>query len=209
MAKTVKELETKLHDLLDDVEVTIKKKVRWGYVIALLIISAIGSLGYTQYQVVSQQNEILESTRSIKVEVTQGSYTRAILLTGIRDYSDEELYNFKVVNAIIKYGKEYNINPFLVYGMIAQESAFKSKIVNSYGATGLMQVVGRIWVRELIEQGIITKQSDLLDPVKNIRAGCYILKKVKYNLTAYSGGATNYKQKIDKHIATAKHHALN
>lgn len=52
------------------------------------------------------------------------------------------------------------------------------------GSRGLLQING-FWTEILVEEGVIKRESDLFDPVKNLQAGFYVwthaLMKAKYN----------------------------
>lgn len=89
--------------------------------------------------------------------------------------------------------KGYNIDFFLVMAMIQHESRFDADVVNATGDYGLMQInkVNHEWLTESI--GV----TDYLDPYQNMRAGCFILRKLfeRYQdvglvLMCYSMGET-------------------
>lgn len=107
---------------------------------------------------------------------------------------------------------EYNLDFTLVMGMIQQESSFRPNVVSDGGDYGLMQIntINHEWLTETI--GV----TDFTDPYENMRAGCFILRKLfeKYQepelvLMAYNMGetgasrlwekgvfSTNYTQKV-------------
>jgi soluble lytic murein transglycosylase-like protein len=193
---------------IDDIDTTFKNKMKYVYIV-IFVLAGVSAWQYTkQSKLESQQIEILKTVKNIEIETVDGDYNRAIILTAVRQWDKSEYFNVVVTNAIMKYSKEYEIDPLLVYGIIAQESRFEHSVVNFYGAMGLMQVVPKIWEKELIKEGIINNRNDLLDPVKNIHAGCYIIKEHGYNLKKYSGGAKNYRQKVQAHMDKAKKIAL-
>lgn len=68
----------------------------------------------------------------------------------------------------------YNIDFCLVMGMIQTESEFSASVVSTTGDYGLMQINenNHEWLTETI--GV----TDYLDPYQNMRAGCYILRKL-------------------------------
>lgn len=107
----------------------------------------------------------------------------------------------------------YGLPHEVVAAVIMIESRFNPYGINHMNCWGLMQVrpydlAGNdVWLKELIEQGIITCVQDLLKPEKNIRAGCYILAKYlrQYGdlptaLSRYSGSTqpinTDYVSKV-------------
>lgn len=106
----------------------------------------------------------------------------------------------------------YNLDFTLVMGLIQQESSFRPNVVSDGGDYGLMQInsINHEWLTETI--GV----TDFTDPYENMRAGCFILRKLfeKYQepelvLMAYNMGetgagrlwengvfSTNYTQKV-------------
>lgn len=69
--------------------------------------------------------------------------------------------------------------PYLVMAIIGAETLpkFDPGSVSSAGCIGPMQVNPKVWLKELIKQGIITEEKDLFDPVLGVRAGIYIFTK--------------------------------
>lgn len=69
--------------------------------------------------------------------------------------------------------------PYLVMAIIGAETVpkFDPGSVSSAGCIGPMQVNPKVWIKELIEQGIITEEKDLFDPALGVRAGIYIFEK--------------------------------
>ena len=111
------------------------------------------------------------------------------------------------VTIILRMSQEYNIDPFLIAGVIATESTFKPSVKNYNGTChGSMQVSKRYWDEPLREAGIIEHPSDYYDIKRGVRAGVYVLnhylsrsKSVQEALHKYSGGATNYYAKVMRH----------
>lgn len=96
---------------------------------------------------------------------------------------------------IIKYSKEYKIEPALSAAIIYTESHFNPKAVSRVGARGLMQIMPSTGVG-IAERIGDEKMGDLFDPETNIRYGIYyIAEKISYYngdinaaLAAYNGG---------------------
>lgn len=106
----------------------------------------------------------------------------------------------------------YNLDFTLVMGMIQQESSFRPGVISGGNDYGLMQInsMNHEWLTETL--GV----TDFTDPYENMRAGCFILRKLfeKYQepelvLMAYNMGetgagrlwengvfSTNYTQKV-------------
>lgn len=97
---------------------------------------------------------------------------------------------------IIKYSKDYNLDPTLVSGVIYTESRFNKDSVSRVGARGLMQIMpatGRTIANALGEKFSI---DNLFDPETSIRYGCWYLNYLFGNypgnqnavLAGYNGG---------------------
>lgn len=87
--------------------------------------------------------------------------------------------------------KGYNLDFALVMAMMEHESSFRESVISTTNDYGLMQInqSNHEWLTETI--GV----TDFLDPYENIRAGCFILRKLfeKYQdtnmvLMAYNMG---------------------
>ena len=98
---------------------------------------------------------------------------------------------------VLKYSREYNLDPYLVLAVIREESRFNPKVVSWAKAHGLMQIIpstGRGIARLLGIKPYYTTR--LFEPEINIRMGCYylsnLLKRFQGNtylaLAAYNGG---------------------
>jgi soluble lytic murein transglycosylase len=112
----------------------------------------------------------------------------------------KKIYPIKYREYIIKYSRQYNLDPLLVASIIRVESKFYRYAESHKGARGLMQIsvkTGR-WAANKIK---ITGYTDeqLYDPNINILIGCWYLNNLKeqFNnnlstvLAAYNGGSGN------------------
>jgi soluble lytic murein transglycosylase-like protein len=107
-----------------------------------------------------------------------------------------------IVESVLKASKANDIEPALILGIIKVESNFKPNARNQSGATGLMQVLLPMHNHRFDNP----KRAVALakDPENNIEVGTEILSEFlnKHNgntrkaLISYSGGATNYYQKV-------------
>jgi soluble lytic murein transglycosylase len=95
------------------------------------------------------------------------------------------------------YARQHNLDPFLVAGLIRQESEFNTNAISRARALGLMQVLpstGRQLSRTLGPKPF--KSSMLFEPEVNLRHGSYYLKElldeldgnVEHTLAAYNAG---------------------
>ncbi len=102
-----------------------------------------------------------------------------------------------------KWSAEYNVDPFLVWAVMREESSFSATAVSSSGARGLMQLLPSTarWVAE--EKLKISYQDEyLFDPDYNIRLGTWYLRylldqfggKVAWAIAAYHAGPGNVRR---------------
>ena len=107
---------------------------------------------------------------------------------------------------IKKYSQEHDLDPYLVLALIREESFFRSDVVSSARACGLMQILYGT-AREISRKtGYRVTRNDLFIPEINIRLGTSYLKSLinKYNgethlaLAAYNAGDNRVDRWIDK-----------
>lgn len=116
-------------------------------------------------------------------------------------YAKEPALISAVVAAAWEEAHAHGVSPLLVIAIIEQESGFRHKVVNAYGAMGLMQVVPR-WHPEKVS--VHGTKSALLDPEVNVKVGTKILAEylnakqgnLRKALAKYSGGASAYYEKV-------------
>ncbi len=97
---------------------------------------------------------------------------------------------------IIKYSKDYNLDPALVSGVIYTESRFNKDSVSRVGARGLMQIMPSTGRSIASKLGESFNADNLFDPETNIRYGCWYLNYLFGNypdnqnavLAGYNGG---------------------
>jgi soluble lytic murein transglycosylase len=81
---------------------------------------------------------------------------------------------------VLKNAERFGLSPFLIWGVIREESRFRADVISSAGAYGLMQVMpslGRRIGRDLGETS--AKRAQLTDPSRNIRYGSFHLAELK------------------------------
>ncbi|MGL4732011.1 MAG: lytic transglycosylase domain-containing protein [Clostridium sp.] len=123
-----------------------------------------------------------------------------IILVFNHDAVLEVIYPLKYESYIIKYSKEYDVDPNLVAAVIKAESKFKNDALSHRGAYGLMQIMPDTadWIASQIGMGEITYDR-LYDPETNIKMGCWYLNNLSYEfngdldlmMAAYNGGRGN------------------
>lgn len=111
-------------------------------------------------------------------------------------------YPIKYSNYIIKYSKQYNLDPYMVAAVVKTESNFNPKAKSSKNAYGLMQVTEStgICVAEALKIKNFNSKK-LYEPEFNINFGCWYLKDLKNEfksmnlvIAAYNGGRGNVKK---------------
>ena len=111
-------------------------------------------------------------------------------------------YKLSYREEILSSAKEYDLDPYLVCGVIFTESAFRPEAKSSVGALGLMQLMPATGLEEaeLLEIEGVTEQQ-LTEPTLNIRLGCTYLRKLldefgteSVALAAYNAGPGRVRQ---------------
>ena len=109
-------------------------------------------------------------------------------------------YKLSYREEILSSAKEYDLDPYLVCGVIFTESAFRPEAKSSVGALGLMQLMPATGLEEaeLLE---IEGVTELTEPTLNIRLGCTYLRKLidefgteSVALAAYNAGPGRVRQ---------------
>jgi soluble lytic murein transglycosylase len=123
-------------------------------------------------------------------------------------FQKKYVFPFLYQEAVYTYAIQYDLDPFLIAGVIRTESKFFAEARSPKGALGLMQIMpetGR-WIAEQREQKNFMID-DLYDPDLNIRFGTWYLASLKKEfagnevlyLAAYNGGRGNVKQWIQRY----------
>ncbi len=98
-----------------------------------------------------------------------------------------------------KYAREHDVDPYVVAGLIRQESEFNARVVshaNAYGLTQIVPSTGRELSRRVGMRAFTTAM--LFDPAVNLRLGTFYLKTLLKSfggrwedvLAAYNGGGS-------------------
>lgn len=94
-------------------------------------------------------------------------------------------YPTKYEEYVLKYSKEYDVDPVLVFSVIKVESDFNPKAESNVGARGLMQLMEDAydWVKFRMGDEVSQNFDDMYDPETNIKYGAYYLSYLmdKYN----------------------------
>lgn len=87
---------------------------------------------------------------------------------------------------VVKYSKEYNVDPVLVFSVIKVESNFNAEAVSNVGARGLMQLMEDAfdWIKFRLDDDRDLTFDNMYDPELNIQYGAYYLS---YLMEKYDG----------------------
>lgn len=130
----------------------------------------------------------------------------AALLCGYFFYGRPALlrskYKLAYTEEILASAEEFDLDPYLVCGVIFTESAFRPEAKSNVGALGLMQLMPATGLEEaeLLEIEGVT-EDQLTEPALNIRLGCNYLRKLldefgtdSVALAAYNAGPGRVRQ---------------
>ncbi len=108
----------------------------------------------------------------------------------------EIIYPLKYWEMIQRHSKEHQVDPYLVLGLIRQESTFNPQVRSPAGARGLMQIMPYTGRRLARDHRRRYQTRDLHDPDISIRYGTHYLRQVMdrygdrwdYALASYNAG---------------------
>lgn len=117
----------------------------------------------------SVQSKIMISNQTLNPEV----------LKQFVKVSNDKVYDRlaqEIVKTSISVGEEYQVSPILMIAVMYAESEFNINAVSKTGAQGLMQIQTNVWGAKLREKKIVEFPEEIYDPVKNIKAGAFVLR---------------------------------
>ena len=121
------------------------------------------------------------------------------ILAGVFYSVMKTVFPLKHEKYIELYSKEYEIDPYLIMGIIKAESNFEVDAVSSKSATGLMQITKSTaeWIADKLSLDNFEYDKDIVLPEINIRMGCfyigYLLDKLSVAIyKALRGGFLGY-----------------
>ena len=103
-------------------------------------------------------------------------------------------YPTKYEEYVLKYSKEFDIDPRFIYAIINTESHFDPKATSDVGARGLMQLMEEAydWVKYRLNDERDHTYDDMYDPELNIEYGTYMLKYLYDKYDSYELAAAAY-----------------
>lgn len=123
----------------------------------------------------------------------------------------KELWNLLYPQAywklIERQARANRLDPYLVMGLIRQESAFNPRATSRANARGLMQVLPQTASRSRRRARLLAAARRLYDPAYNVRVGCAYLRdmlktfngNLEQALAAYNAGDFRVKDWLDKY----------
>lgn len=183
------------------------KRIIASWVIIATVSSLVGGVsGYalkTHITANDKQKDEIQTSEQVQSEIlVYGAYDDRIFTQEISlDWGVDDLEFTPLDVAMDEEQQEflfylctgYNLDFTLVMALIEHESCYRADIISDTNDYGLMQIntINHEWLTETI--GV----TDYLDPYQNMRAGCFILRKLfeKYQdtdmvLMAYNMGET-------------------
>lgn len=156
-------------------------------------------LNYTNF---SSNDKLIKNYLLSNAYENAKKYDKAIKTSYKNSYSFSKYYEFQNLlypkyyeRLIEKYSRYYDVDKYLIYSIIKQESLFNHKIISYASAYGLMQLI--LPTARMFEPDVNEEQ--LLEPETNIKIGIQYIKflKNKYGnntnaiIAGYNGGPGN------------------
>lgn len=129
----------------------------------------------------------------------------AVLIAVVANYKEilKSFYPAHYEETVIKYSKQYKLDPYLIFSLIKVESKFNPYAKSNKNAIGLMQITPNTgnYIAKLI--GDKNFSTDMLyNPEINIKYGCFYISKLFNDfdgnidciLAAYNGGEGNVRK---------------
>jgi len=97
---------------------------------------------------------------------------------------EQEDFQIEYKDSINKYCEEFDVDKYLVYAMIKQESNFNNQAISSAKARGLMQLTEDTfnWLKPQLGESSTT-YDDLFDADTNIRYGVFFISILQKNFS--------------------------
>ncbi|QUH25577.1 lytic transglycosylase domain-containing protein [Serpentinicella alkaliphila] len=139
---------------------------------------------------------------------SQGNYPMAVNW-GIRALREEPcMFAYELAyprpfeDLVKRWAKEYNVDPYLIWAVMREESHFRDSVHSRVGAIGLMQIMPATGKDIAGRLKITVTNEDILQPDINIRFGTFYIRSMlnmfsddlDKALAAYNGGGGNVRR---------------
>ena len=105
-----------------------------------------------------------------------------------QNYILRKIYKIEYSEYVYKYAKENDINPFLIFAIIKNESNFKQNIDSHMGAIGLMQLMEDTAIEMANKLGVeVVVKEALYNPETNIKIGTKYFAYLKEHYNGNEG----------------------
>ncbi len=84
---------------------------------------------------------------------------------------------------VLKAAQEFNVSPFLIWGVMREESRFRPDVISAAGAVGLLQLMP--FRAQKIAKVLGERASPLSEPRRNIRLAAYHLREIALSVDTY------------------------
>jgi soluble lytic murein transglycosylase len=136
-------------------------------------------------------------------DINRSSIWGARALSEINDRAGYALAYPKAFETyVMSAAKEFDLDPFLIWALMRQESQYQPQVVSKAGAVGLMQIMPATAGDIAARLRVPTEEVKLDDPEVNIRFGSFYLRSMldqfsgnaDMALAAYNGGGGNVRR---------------
>lgn len=148
----------------------------------------------------------------------QGDYYQAVVwgLRALREQPNRRAYELAYQRPfseeVQRASAEFNVDPFLIWAVMREESYYKKDAVSRVGALGLMQLMPDTAKEIASRLKVPFKQEELLSPATNIRFGTFYMRSmlnmfsgdVDKALASYNGGAGNVRRWTETKTGSTK-----
>ncbi|KAB3531140.1 lytic transglycosylase domain-containing protein [Alkaliphilus serpentinus] len=150
--------------------------------------------------------------------VERAQYYRGVIW-GIRAIREEPTlegyqlaYQRPFEELVMKAAEEFQIDPYLIWAVMREESHYRPEVFSRVGAVGLMQIMPATGEDIASRLKVDFNDSHLLNPEINIRFGAYYIKLMLNSfegdmdraLAAYNGGPGNVRKWSRTHLGSTK-----
>ena len=187
-----------------------KEPIRDLALVAALAVGLLAGLGASRLggSPASIAREPATARRDAPPSPTEAS-DREMVLAVVREHrpSGSERWSLQLARAIHDEARSAGIDPLLVVSIVAKESSFRSQVVSSAGAVGLMQIRPFVGQDLAASHDLPWNDGEILqDPTINVRLGITYYKQLLQRfggdanmaLTAYNFGPTRVSLAIDQ-----------